>query len=219
LLDDHDQGIGLITPGCTWFTGGFAGKPGPNDTHATHTGYLAGQSEEILDHNIAFEYRYELVVGSLVEIRARASALHSIALPSWNFSTDRQGWHYNNASDGGWPIKGALDVKLDQNDPQLIGPITFWQAAAAPFVIIDAAFKTTQTNATIFWQHHGSSGAMESMNFKITADGEFHRYIVKLADSPDYEGSMVRLRFDPVGSGSEGEWVKVRSITLSRVTE
>lgn len=215
LLDDHDQGLGLITPGRVWFTGGFAGKPGPNNEHATHTGYVAGQGMEILDANIGYEFRYELVVGSLNEIRERAKALHTSALPSWSFEQDRQGWHYNNASDTGWPVQGALDIKLDQNDPQLMGPATFWRAEDAPFLIIEAAFKTKQTNATIFWQGFGEDTPKHGMNVAIQSDEAFHRYVVKLSDSAEYRGGMLRLRFDPVGSGSPGEWCKVKSIRLA----
>lgn len=217
LLDDRGFGLGLVTPGRVSFTGGFAGKPGPNDTHATHTGYIAGQGLEILDHDIVYEYRYELVLGSLKEIRERA-AMHRPATPPppWVFAGDRQGWHFANAEDAGWPLKGALDVKLEKDDPQFIGPCTFWRAEDAPFAIIEAAFHTKQTRGTIFWQRHGRVGPDDSTGFDIAADGEFHRYSVRLADAPNYTGGIVRLRFDPVGAGSPGEWVKVRAIRLSR---
>lgn len=216
LLDEKSFGLGLLTPGRVWFSGGFAGKPGPNDTQATHTGYLASQASEVLDHDIVFEYRYELVVGSLEEIRACAKTRRPAEPPAWVFANDRQGWHCENAQDSGWPIHGALNVKLAQNDPQLISPFTFWRAEDAPWLIIEAAFKTEQKNATIFWQRHGETVPKESMNFAVTPDGEFHRYAVRLADSPAYTGGMMRLRFDPVGSGSDGEWVKVKSVKLSR---
>ena len=218
LLDGNDSGIGLLTPGRVSFTGGFAGRPGSNDTHATSTGYLAGQGEEILDHNIVYEFRYELVPGTLSEIRARATALRDAALPSWKFAKDRQGWHYHNAGDKGWPIEGLLDVPLTQADPQLISPISFWHAADAPYVIIEAALKTGHRTATLFWQRYGESEptASDATKFAIQPDAEFHRYTVKLSDAPGYEGGIVRLRFDPVPAGTAGDWVKVKSIRLSK---
>ncbi len=218
LLDDADRGIGLLTPGRVFFTGGFAGQPGPNDTHATSTGYLAGQAEEILDHNIVYEFRYELVAGTLADIRSRAMATRVSALPAWSFDKDRHGWHYVNARDTGWPVAGALNVQLDQDDPQLIGPFSFWRAEDAPLVVIECAFKTACQTATLFWQRYGEKapGAKDTVAFPIKADGEFHRYEVDLATAPSYTGGIVRLRFDPVGSGAAGNSVMVKSIRLTK---
>jgi hypothetical protein len=218
LLDNKDEGLGLITPGRVFFTGGFAGQPGPNDTHATSTGYLAGQGLEILDHNIVYEFRYELIVGTLEEIRAHALARRASSLPSWSFARDRQGWHYVNAHDQGWPILGALEVQLDQEDPQLISPVSFWRAEEAPIVVIECAFKTKQTTATVFWQRFGQTapGATDSLDFPIQADGEFHRYEVPLSSSPNYQGGIMQLRFDPVAVGIPGDSVTIKSVTLSQ---
>ncbi len=218
LLDDNDQGLGLITPGRVFFTGGFAGRPGPNDTFGNSTGYLAGQALEILDHNIAYEFRYELVVGSLKEIRARAAAVRPTGLPAWTFANDRQGWHYQNATDEGWPIKGCLKVRLETDDPQMVSPHILWQAEDAPYLIIDAAFHTTQRSATLFWQrlNRPAPGKEDQVSFPIEPDGAYHRYVIRLADCPSYRGAMIRLRFDPVPAGGPGEWVQVWSIRLAR---
>ena len=91
LLNENDHGVGFISPGRVRFTGGFSGKPGPNDPLGASTGYLASLLREIIDHNIAHEFRYEILPGTLTEIRARASAVASRNLPAWIFATDRQG--------------------------------------------------------------------------------------------------------------------------------
>lgn len=216
LLDDHDQGLGLITPGRVFFTGGFAGKPGPNDTLGNSTGYLAGQGQEILDHDIVYEFRCELVVGSLAEIRARAATFRPAGLPAWTFARDRQGWHYNNAVDQGWPITGNLHVRLDKDHPQLIGPHTFWRAGDSPFLIIEAAFHTTQSRARVFWQPQSEPAPrkQDTLAFAVQPDGAFHRNVIRLADSPSYQGPQCRLRLDPVQNGEPEGWVEVKSIAL-----
>lgn len=218
LLDARDRGVGLVTPGRVHFTGGFAGRPGPNDTFGNSTGYLAGQGREILDHDIGYEYRYELVVGGLKEIRARAASHRAKAPPAWSFARDRQGWHYRNATDHGWPIKGHLHVRLDQDDPQLISPYIFVRAEAAPILVIEAAFRTEHRHATVYWQRHGQTGPAkaDTLAFPIKPDGEFHRYVVNLSAAAGYRGGMTRVRFDPVPTGARGDWVKVRSIRFSK---
>jgi hypothetical protein len=218
LLDERDFGVGLVTPGRIYFTGGFAGEPGKNDTFGNATGYLAGQGLEVLDHNISYEFRYELVAGDLKEIRERAALHQPRSLPRWDFTQDRQGWHFINANDNGWPIKGHLHVLLGENDPQLISPFALWQGQDAPFLILEAAFSTPHRNATVFWQHHGkpAPGKNDHMVFPIKPDGKFHRYVIRLADSPSYQGPVIGLRFDPVPSGQAGDWLKVKSIRLTR---
>lgn len=221
LLDESDQGLGLITPGRVHFTGGFAGKPGPNDTHGNSTGYLAGQGLEILDHNIVYEFRYELVLGSLNEIRARAAHWKPQHLPAWMFSQDRQGWHHQNAMDTGWPVKDHWQVRLEKDDPQLISPQTFWLAEQAPYLIIDAAFNTTQRQATVMWQPHGENGFSPDhlVSFPIESDGAFHRHIVHLGAHAAYRAGTIRLRIDPVGQAEAGAWMKVRSVRLAASPE
>lgn len=220
LLDDGDRGIGLLTPGRVFFTGGFAGQTGPNDTHANSTGYLAGQGEEILDHNIVYEFSYELLAGTLAEIRARAMAARPLAsaLPAWSFEKDRQGWHYVNAHDKGWPIAGALEVQLDKDDPQVISPYSFWRAEDAPLAVFECAFKTAQRTATVFWQRCGEAapGAKDAVEFPVKADGAYHRYEVDLASAPSYKGGIVLLRFDPVAAGAAGDSVSIKSVKLEK---
>lgn len=218
LLDERDWGLGLITPGRVHFTGGFAGRPGPNDTHANSTGYLAGQGQEILDADIVYEFRYELVLGSLQTIRDRAAQARSSGPPAWTFARDRQGWHYQNATDTGWPIQNHLHVRLEADDPQLVSPYTFWQAETATHLLIEAAFApAAATQATVMWQAHGETGfsGERSLSLPVVADGAFHRHVLRLADHPEYRGSLIRLRFDPVGHGQPGAWMKLRRVALT----
>lgn len=221
LLDEKDHGLGLITPGRVHFTGGFAGQPGPNDTHGNSTGYLAGQGQEILDHDIVYEFRYELVLGTLAQIRERAARHRSEKLPAWTFAIDRQSWHYQNLKDAGWPIGGALEVDFAEDDPQLISPFFFLEAEQAPFLIFDAAFSTNQKQGVVMWQtldEKGFSGG-HLATFPIEGDGEFRKHVIRLADLPGYRGGIVRLRLDPAGHAEPGAWMKLRSVQFSAAAE
>ncbi|MBL9116187.1 MAG: hypothetical protein JNJ83_14360 [Verrucomicrobiaceae bacterium] len=218
LLDENDVGLGLITPGRVHFTGGFAGKAGPNDTMANSTGYLAGQSQDILDHNIVFDFGYELVLGSVDQIRQRAAIYRPNGLPEWSFSQYRQGWHHQNVEDEGWPVKDGLHLKLTGADPQMISPYTFWNADDAPEVEVEAATNVPNGSMILMWQRLGDQ-AIPSANHaaaSVIADGEFHPVRFDLSKSEAYQGSIVRLRLDPPGGGSPDQWFKVRKITVKK---
>ena len=111
LLDPSDYGLGLITPGRVHFTGGFAGVPGPNDTHGNGTGYVAGQALEILDHNITFEFRYELVLGSLQDIPGASRPLPAERPASLDFHTRSPGLALSKHLRHRMAGKGAFAVK------------------------------------------------------------------------------------------------------------
>ena len=197
LLDESGHGLGLITPGRQHFTGGFAGSPGPASSMDNNTGYIASLGQEIIDHSITFEYRYELVAGSLAEIRSRAATHQPSGLPSWRFADDRQGWHFVNAGDHGWPIRDGLNLGFSQPDPQLVSPLTFWMAEDAPFLLLEI-LSPSPGNLTVFWQKHGSPGpgGDTSLSVPIPPSPDWQTMTIPLQHR-EYRGPMVRLRLDP----------------------
>jgi hypothetical protein len=218
LVRDDGWGLGLFHAGCYGWGGGFAGEPGKGGPRDNPTGYMAPNSIDILDHNIVHEYEYDLILGTLDEIRAWIYAhAPKPGLPDYRFEKDRQGWYYVNARDTGWPIQGELHIALEADDPQLIGPSGFWQASDAPKLYIRAAFATHQKQACIFWQTHADPRCSEerTSKFEIIPDGEYRTYEVNLADSPHYRGVIAGLRFDPVPSGQPGDFVKLKSISFA----
>lgn len=219
LINDEGWGLGLWNPSCLHFIGGFDGKPGPNDPRGGATGYIAGQTLEMLDHNITHEYHCELILGSLDQIRDRVkSNAGPPSLPSWKFDHDRQGWRFNNASDTGWPLKNVWHVLLEKDDPQLISPHVFFDAGEAPVLTIRAAFKTRHQNGTVFWRRLENGRSVEggALNFPIQGDGVMRDHIVRLSDSKNYHGKILEFRIDPVPSGADGDWVKVESVGLGK---
>ena len=219
LINDEGWGLGLWNPSCVHFIGGFDGKPGPNDTRASATGYIAGQQLLMLDHDIVHEFECELILGSVEKIRERV-ATHGtkITPPSWDFTSGREGWHIANARDSGWRARELYRLTMEENDPQMISPQFFCLAEHAPKLTIRAAFRTKQKTAQIFWRRleDGKSVSAGPLNFTVTGDEQMHDYEVRLADSPDWRGAIVELRFDPVPTGAAGEWVDIRSISLGK---
>ena len=219
LVNDEGWGLALWNPDCLRFLGGFDGKPGSNDPRGSATGYIAAQSQEILDHNIVHEYHCELILGTVDEIRARVKAkTPAAAPPSWRFDRDRHGWRFNNAADTGWPLSGQWEVKLEKPDPQLISPSVFFDAASAPTITIRAALHTVHRSGLIMWsrRENGKRVPGGSLEFPITGDGVMRDHIVRLAGAAGYEGSIIELRIDPVPEGAAGDWVKVESVALGK---
>jgi hypothetical protein len=217
LVNDYDEGIGIWEPGVTTIIGGFAGKPGAGGPQDDPTGYIAPLRQEILDHNISYEYRYVLIAGSLDEIRRYVYARpREHEPPSYRFNRDRAHWRYVNAVDTGWPIKGELKVLLEQGDPQMIGPTGFWSAESAPLLTLEAAFHTSQTHVEVFWKRHDTPEFSPacSLAFEAIPDGKFHTYTLDLSKSPEYRGAITGLRIDPEPTGKPGDYVEIRSITL-----
>ncbi|WP_422931578.1 hypothetical protein [Singulisphaera sp. PoT] len=217
LVDDKDHGVGVVNPGVYAFMGGFHDKPGKGGPKDNPTGYIAPSRFEILDHDIVYDYHYDLVVGPLEAIRAYAVA-HRVQdpRPDYQFKADRQHWTYINASDAGFPPKGELKVKLDKNDPQMIGPEQWWKAESAPKLFIKAAYQGTgQDRAEVFWSVAGQEGfsGERSLSFPIKADGAYHTYEVDLSSSPHYRGTITGLRFDPASAGAAGGEVRIESIS------
>lgn len=217
LVNDAGWGVGVWNPNCVRFGGGYNGAPGPGGAKGPECGYIAPNEDEILDHNIVHEYRYELVLGTVEEIRAHVYRLSSgRGLPAWKFERERHGWHYRNASDQGWPVEGELRVKFDAADPSIISPHFFCRAEDAPVLVIDAAFTTPEREAQVFWCAAVEDGFVEkrALRFPIAGDGERREVRVRLADSPEYRGGIVRLRIDPASAA--GGSMRLFAVRLER---
>ncbi len=218
LVNDNDWGLGVIHPGVVRFLGGCYGKPNTGGPKDDSNGYVAPIRQEALDHNIVYEYRYSLVLDSLEAIRKEAYRLRpAISGPEYQFATDRQHWWSINVADEGMPLSGAWRLHLEQNDPQLFGPESSWQAKDVPVIYIRAAYKTKQRSGTIFWETASRSGfpVEQSVKFEVIPDGKMRSYRVDLSTSPKYRGEIRRLRFDPVDTGHPGDLVELESFSPS----
>jgi hypothetical protein len=219
LVNDDDWGLGVIRPGVGRFVGGFSGKANTGGPADDPTGYVAPVRQEILDHNIVYEYQYTLALDSLTNIRKEAYRQRPKAsLPDYHFTKDRQHWWLVNAEDTGWPVKGCWRLKVEKDDPQMIGPEACWDAKDVPKVFVRAAYRTKNKTAELYWETAEKPGFVprQSVRLVITPDGEFHTYELDLSACPSYRGKIRRLRFDPVEAGGTGETVDVEFISAKK---
>ncbi|HXC37122.1 MAG TPA: hypothetical protein VNV43_14690 [Candidatus Acidoferrales bacterium] len=223
LVDSHNWGLGVYNPGSAWFVGGFAGTPGVGGPHDNPTGYIAPIKYEILDTNIVYTYTYDLIVGTVSQIRDWVYS--QPRRPGFNFvfNSDRCGWTYNLTTDAGWPVTNYVTVSLDSSDPQMCAPRTAFYATNMPTVYIRAAYQIGQPAGRafgqVFWETDGIGSWSEarSVTFPVVADGQFHTYAVNLAASKNYKGLITQFRFDPAYNGRAGDLVKVAAISSSPI--
>jgi hypothetical protein len=221
MVDRDDWGLGIFQPEVLTYGGRFSGTPGTGGTYDAPTNSFSPRSKEIMDYNILFEYSYVLIEGTVPEIRAYAVAHRPRdTRPDYEFGRDRRHWWYVNASDTGFPIRGALRVLMDRDDPEMIGPTGWWRAETVPKLYIRAAYHIGpdppgNTTGEVFYRVAGQAEftADRHATFAIEPDGDFHTYEVDLASSPGYRGAITVLRFDPVMAGSPGNYVDVQYIS------
>ena len=217
IVNENDKGVGVIHPGVYRYLGGFNSKKAKGGPKDNSTGYIAPIRQEILDHNIVYEYGYTLVVGKLESIRAYAiSHRSSDPRPDYRFAQDRQHWIYVNMSDTGFPLKGHLRLKPANNTAQMIGPQQWWEAKAVPRLYIRAAYRGPRGKAYLYWNTPGDKGfsASRRAEYRFVPDGNFRNYVVNLGGVPSYRGTICGLRLDPVAvGGGAGSDIAIESIS------
>jgi len=67
-VDEHMWGVGVYNAKTEKFVGGFHDKPG-GGAHDNSTGYISPLRTAALDKNSVYEYEYDLIVGTIDEIR------------------------------------------------------------------------------------------------------------------------------------------------------
>jgi len=218
-LNGADYGLGIWNEGVQSFQGGYFG----DDTYVGNsksiaTGYIAPGTTEVLDYNIVYDYNYTLILGTLNQIRGYVYQ-HAVKQNplQFKFDTSRSHWYYENTTDAGWPIKGALAVHLNQK-AALQSPDIFWDAKDAPVLTIVAAYHGKATSARVYWKKFNRDFDTNGIAFPVISDGKYHTYHVKLHSAATYTGAMEGLKFlpDAGGNSQPGDMVYVKSIGLGK---
>ena len=105
-----------------------------------------------LDHNIVYEHRTEFVVGQLGDIRKRCNDLATKTPPAWHFVKDRQHWTMRSATDQGFPLHGAWQIKFGDKKPRLESATRCWRAEKATAMDLELAYTGQATTARISWK-------------------------------------------------------------------
>jgi hypothetical protein len=217
LVDDEGWGLGVFKLDGGEFHGGVYGDGRSDDPKHGSTAYVAPIHTENFDHNIVYEHCTEFVVGKLADIRRRFNEMATRTPPGWHFLKDRQHWTVRNATDQGLPMNGEWRVGFDGERPRLESPVQCWRAENAPFVDLEIAYKGQDATAQIFWKRvdDQNHNVLKSLSLDLTADGNFHKYRVNLASSPEYRDLIVGLAIELAGQPRPAEEMAIKSMVLS----
>jgi hypothetical protein len=215
LVNDADWGLGIFRPDVFTFIGGTRLTDGRRSYDPDHgsCSYIAPKTKEYMDHDITFVYRYYLILGNLRDIRKYVYNHRPDPRPDYRFEKDRQHWVYRNTLDTGFPgHKGFIRLRLEGNNPRMLGPEQWWDAETAPKLYITAAYRTTDTKASLYWKVPGKppDAPDRKIDFRIRPDGQFHTYELDLASVPGYRGKIIGFHFNPVSHGRPGEYMDIK---------
>ena len=81
FVDDKLWGMGVYNSKCTHFLAGRSGEPG-KEAQDGSTSYIAPVKKEVLRKNSVYEYQYDIIIGTLDEIRSRIYQLNGESVKS-----------------------------------------------------------------------------------------------------------------------------------------
>lgn len=182
--------------------------------------YMAAIAPVVLDYNLVHEWDYELIVGTVADIRTHVWNIGKPATgPDYAFSASREGWHYQQATDGGWPVNGKLRVTLtDQMYHQIKSPDVFWPGNDNPKLYVRAAFQTQNNLFRLGWRVPGETTILDQPNrqidFPIINDGLMHTYEIVLKDHAGWKNQSInQILLQPIPDGppingwTEIDWI------------
>jgi len=193
-LNDDDYGLGIYTPEVQSYIGGFFGKKGVGGTKDSATGYCAPILDEILDHNIIYDYTYNLCVGSLTQIRKMAiENRNNKSGLEYTFKKDRDHIYYSDANDTGWPIHNSLKIKPKEKIIYLNSPQIFYRLGDTFKFNLEAQFSANVKKVSLICVYF-ENNEEDDYKLNILNDGLFHNYIVYLQTKQIQESILSQLK-------------------------
>lgn len=229
LLNESGRGVGLVRPGKHLFGSAYFGSTRTDGEFDESSGYVNNHDFLLIDHDGVYEYEYDLVVGSLADIRQFAYAQARPGnKPDYRFGQDRLGWHYYNANDQGWPIQNELNIRWQRVDTskvtfRIMSPAAFWKATDFTRIYIQAAFKTKSPTIRLIWRKPGEIDFFDiptrSVDFPVINDGQFRTYEVNVGNRAGWDGIISQISLSPADDKTQsqaGSTVRIRSITAEQ---
>lgn len=217
LVGGDGWGLGVAGAGIFQFDGGLFGKAGSDDVRGSATAYVAPVRIESFDHDLVYEYRTVLTLGTLAEIRTRLVALAERGLPAWTFAEGRSHWHVEGGLDAGRPREGMWRVPLEAGAPRLVSPVRCWRAEDAASVELDAACAGGSTTLRLRWRCLGDGepwNPARVLTVPAAGDGAFARQRFAVAGHPHWTGLVTGIAIETVEGARPGAELALRRVAV-----
>lgn len=124
---------------------------------------------------------------------------------NWDFNKDgdTEGWRVGNQISNLTSKGGSLQMISTASDPYLFSPLVSIEASKYAHFIIRMKASKGETAQLYFSQIDDPDfNELKSISFKITGDNQFHIYEVDLFSSNMWNGTIGKIRLDPVDTNS-----------------
>ena len=205
-VDTSGRGVGIFNRFDNRYLGGRVGATGQGE-RSSATNYISPLRRITLDRDDIVEYSYDLIVGTLDEIRDHVYGQVGSRI-IWLFDTDGDllGWQVRQHASGAVVAGGALSFDVTGVDPILESDTITVGAPLCPFLHVRMKNDTSSTEAQFFWTNElGGPGADRVVSFTTsTRDAEFRDYAIDLSSRSGWRGTIRNLRFDPASGVTSG---------------
>ncbi|MGQ9730676.1 MAG: glycoside hydrolase family 99-like domain-containing protein [Candidatus Zipacnadales bacterium] len=136
----------------------------------------------------------------------------------WDFEGDTQGWGPMMGVTNVRVEGGALTLETTSNDPAITATLSQLDARKYPYMIVRMkvdALTSDSEDAQLFWATPTAGiSELTSVKWRLIGDGEYHDYVVYLAENPRWRGRITIFRLDPCSHA--GAKVSIDEIRMSQ---
>lgn len=221
FVNQNKWGVGIFNQNCLDFSAGISGTVGGSDT-SNSTVYMAPNDTSSLTTGSVYQYSYDLVVGTLDQIRrfvykvGHADSINTTT--KWDFNKGLNGWNL---------INGLSDTLSDSSVtfpivgwpyPVVVSP-TNLNVNANEYKYLSFTMKnnTIGNVAAFYWSTNTDAvfrGSRSLTSIPVTPmDSMYTTYVVDLSKDSLWTGVIYQIRLDPVRQGSSGT-ISLRQIAL-----
>ena len=219
--NDNGYGVGMYLPNNLAWKRGYFGADLSGDEFSSVSSYIAATYNIVLDHNLTYEWDYELILGSLNTIRSYVYNRPRLASgPNYVFDNSRHEWFYESATDTGFPISGKLHVNLsDASKSKISSPFVFWRGRDNPKIYVRAAFKTLSDRFRMRWRlsDETTTQGNKLIEFPIINDGQFRTYVIDLSNQQNWLNNNIgQVQFESTSTTNSNDvWAELAWISTN----
>lgn len=214
-VDDSGWGVGVFYKEAELYIGGQVGGDGGGEFSGS-TKYISPLRRIAFGPTETFEFDYDLIIGTIDEIRDHVYARMTGYVWNFNRTGDAEGWTFLLDTAGHVVEDGALKFDVTGPDPILESPPIVLAGPLNRYVHLRLKNGTDGTAAQIFWSNEkGGPGAGRVKSFTISAnDSTYRDYVIDMSGEAGWEGTLSSLRIDPVAGTARGP-IEITAIMIS----